>query len=453
VKKERRHLSGWGNVRPGWCDVVVPTSSDELRSAIVDAAPNRWISRGLGRSYGDSAVNSPGLVIDHTNQSGVIDIDVNNRTVRVQAGLSFAALIDQILPRGLFLPVSPGTKFVTVGGAIAADIHGKNHHRDLSIGTHVVELNLLVASGEVIACGPTTNQNLFWATIGGMGLTGAIVDATIRCISVTSAQVRVQSHRTSGLEETLDLLHQTADSHRYSVSWIDALASSHQLGRGWVLAGEHADARELPASLQENPFHLPTRPTRSVPVHFPGWVLNRWSCGLFNERVYRRGIVKGNLVDLESFFYPLDSVHHWNRIYGRRGFIQYQALFPFESANTSIRSMLELLHRSGQSAFFAGIKSAGPESGGLLSFLSPGFTIGLDLPYRDGIESLITEWDRLVIEAGGRVYLAKDSLLSADSYRQMYPRWREFNAIRKEIDPKGAISSNQSRRLGIDETD
>lgn len=452
MKKERRHLSGWGNFRPGWCDVVTPNSTEELRTSVIHSPPSSWISRGLGRSYGDSAVNSGGLVVDHTSESSVIHIDSVHRTVRVQAGISLGTLIDQILPRGMFLPVSPGTKFVTVGGAVAADIHGKNHHRDRSFGSHVEEFNLLVPGGEIVTCSPSKNQRLFYATIGGMGLTGAIVDVTFRSLPIETAQIHVESHRTNCLDGTLDLLNQTAESHRYSVSWIDALSSGRQLGRGWVLTGEHVAASQLPTSSQANPFALPHRSTRSIPFYFPGWTLNRWSCGLFNEGVYRRGIVKGDLVDLDSFFYPLDRVHHWNRIYGRAGFIQYQALFPFESATAAIRNMLEMLHHSGQAAFFAGIKSAGPTSGGLLSFLSPGFTIGLDLPFRKGLESLIKRWDRLVIEAGGRVYLAKDSLLSAESFRQMYPTWREFAAIRKEVDPRGMISSNQSRRLGIDDS-
>lgn len=450
MKKQRRHLSGWGNFRPGWCDVVTPQSGDELRFAILQTAPSTWISRGLGRSYGDSAVNSSGLVVDHTTQSALIHIDLERRTVRVQAGVSLGTLIDHLLPNSLFLPVSPGTKFVTVGGAVAADIHGKNHHRDGSFGSHVEELSLLLPSGEIITGGPSRNSKLFYATMGGMGLTGAILDVTIRCLPVESAHIRVESHRTGCLEETLELLNQTADTHRYSVSWIDALSSGKELGRGWVLAGEHAGSHDLPASLQAEPYRLPARPIKSVPFHFPGWVLNRWSCGLFNDRVYRRGIVSGDFVDLDSFFYPLDQVHHWNRIYGRAGFIQYQALFPFESSAIAIRTMLELLHDSGQAAFFGGIKSAGPASGGWLSFLSPGFTIGLDLPYRKGLDSLIEKWDHLVIEAGGRVYLAKDSLLSAESFRRMYPRWQEFMALRQEVDPNGVISSNQSRRLGLD---
>lgn len=450
MKKQRRHLSGWGNFRPGWCDVVTPRTKDEFRSAIGQTAPSTWISRGMGRSYGDSAVNSGGLVIDHTSQSALIHIDSERHTARVQAGMSLGALIGHILPKGLFLPVSPGTKFVTVGGAVAADIHGKNHHREGSFGSHVDELSLLLPGGEIVTCGPSQNSKLFYATIGGMGLTGAILDVTIRCLPVESAHVRVESHRTGCLEETLELLNQTANTHRYSVSWIDALSSGRELGRGWVLAGEHAEVPDLPESLRAEPYRLPTRPTQSVPFHFPGWVLNRWSCGLFNDRVYRRGIVSGNVVDIDSFFYPLDRVHHWNRIYGRAGFIQYQALFPFESSATAIRNMLELLHHSGQAAFFAGLKSAGPASGGLISFLSPGFTVGLDLPYRKGLDSLVEKWDRLVIEAGGRIYLAKDSLLSAESFREMYPQWKEFMAIRKEVDPKGMISSNQSRRLGLD---
>ena len=293
-------------------------------------------------------------MIEHTHCSKIIRFEIDRQTIRAEAGISLDTLIDAILPHGLFLPVSPGTRFVTLGGAVAADIHGKNHHRDGSMGEFVDELTLLLPNGEQVVCGPSNRTDLFYATIGGMGLTGAIVDVTLRLLPVESAQVRFVATRTKNLEETLEHLEVTSERFRYSVSWIDALAKGEAMGRGWVLAGDHAKKEELPNHLKENPLSMPSRTLRTVPFFLPRIVLNRWSCGLFNRRVYERGILKGSLVDLNEFFYPLDRVRNWNRIYGRPGFIQYQSLFPFETAQKGLRQLLQAIFDSGHAAFSRG---------------------------------------------------------------------------------------------------
>jgi decaprenylphospho-beta-D-ribofuranose 2-oxidase len=387
------------------------------------------------------------MVVDATTLTGVVEWDAKAGRIRCLSGTSLGQILRAIVPAGWFLPVVPGTQQVTLGGAIASDIHGKNHHVDGSFGRWVERVSLVTATGERFEIGPKENVEAFAATAGGMGLTGAIVDATLRLQPIESTFVSVEGVRTRDLDETLDRLEGTAARHRYSVSWIDALASGGKRGRGWVIAGDHARASDLDAVYRDQPLEMPRSPERTVPILLPSWVLSTAICRAFNAWVYRRGIVRSPLVDLRSFFFPLDGVQHWNRVYGRRGFIQYQAVLPRESAREGLTEMLETIERSGHAAFFAGIKSSGESGPGLLSFLMPGFTLAVDIPYRPGVEALTSRLDELVIRRGGRVYLAKDSTLSAESFRAMYPQWPTFEAIRQKLDPQGRLRSDLARRL------
>lgn len=440
-------LAGWGNFRPALCRVWRPRSHEELDSALIQARPHTWIARGLGRSYGDSAVNDRGAVVDLTGIRGIGEC--SDGRVRVRAGTSLAEILNAIIPLGYFLPVVPGSQYVTVGGAIAADIHGKNHHVDGSFSAFVEEIVLHAPTGERIVCGPTTEAEIFWGTVGGMGLTGAIEEATLRLLPIETTLIEVETTQTMNLDETLAIVQKTAEQYRYSVSWIDALATGRSMGRGWVLAGDHVSRSSLPQRLQRESLQMPTRRRRSVPFPLPNFVLSRWSCRLFNERVYRRGVVQGPLVDLDQFFFPLDHVDRWNRIYGKRGFIQYQALFPPEQARLGITQLLESIQSSPHPAFFAGIKSTGPGNEGMLSFPSPGMTIGVDIPAAPGIAQCVARLDEIVLKSGGRVYLAKDSLLTAESFQAMYPRWRELVELRRRLDPNDNLRSDQSKRLGL----
>jgi FAD/FMN-containing dehydrogenase len=382
-------------------------------------------------------------VLDHTPRNKIISFHPEQAIITAQAGVSLADILRVIVPAGFFLPVSPGTQFVTLGGALAADVHGKNHHVDGSIGQYVPSFLLQTATGQQLVCSLQQNTDIYDATQGGMGLTGAIEEITLRLLPIESDQIQVVAHRTRDLEETLGQLEATAHLHRYSVSWIDPLASGTSLGRGWVLAGDHAP-RSSPL-----PLAWKSRSVASVPFFLPSGVLSPTTCRWFNNRIYRKGIVQTDRVSLESFFYPLDRVRHWNRLYGRRGFIEYQAVLPRPTAHATLRRMLEAIAYSGIPAFFAGIKSSGPAGRGPLSFLIPGMTMGIDFPYRPGVEELVAKLDHLVIEQQGRVYLAKDALLPADRFREMYPRWKEFEAVCDRLDPNRSIQSDQSRRLGL----
>ncbi len=439
MKPATERLAGWGNFRPTQCQVIRPHSLNEAHLNDVHS----WISRGLGRSYGDSAQSALGVVLDQTRQNRILSFDPQTGVMRAQAGISLRDILIASLPVGYFLPVSPGTQFVTLGGAVAADVHGKNHHADGSFGRFVHEIVLHTGAGNRITCSQTLDADLFHATQGGMGLTGAIEEVSFQLLKIKSDRINVSAKRTASLEETLLALEETAGKHRYSVSWIDGLASGASLGRGWVLAGDHS------TDSPNEPLSWNSKQAWNVPFFFPTGLLSRTTCRWFNNRVYRRGIVRSQQIGMEEFFYPLDRVGHWNRIYGKGGFIQYQAVFPQEVAQRSLVRMMEMIIASNHPPFFAGIKSCGPAGLGPLSFLIPGMTIGIDFPYRPGLEELTTKLDRLVVEQGGRVYLAKDSLLAPEAFRAMYPRLTEFQQICDRVDPEHRIESDQSRRLAI----
>jgi decaprenylphospho-beta-D-ribofuranose 2-oxidase len=443
LKRSNELLAGWGNVRPARCSVLRPGPEQAASSIVEQVADNSWIARGLGRSYGDSAQNDAGIVIDSTARNKILRLDVEKRTLTAQAGASLADILSIIVPAGFFLPVSPGTQYVTLGGAIAADVHGKNHHVNGSFGEHLESLVLQTASGQRLLCSREQHADIFHATQGGMGLTGLIDEATFRLLPIESTRISVVASRTSNLEETLARLESTSSRYRYSVSWIDVLASGSALGRGWVLAGDHVPNQN------KEPLRWQPKAWGSVPFFMPSSLLSRTTCGWFNSRVYRRGIVTGDSVSLEQFFYPLDRIHHWNRIYGRRGFIEYQAVIPTENAHRGLAGLLERIASSGIPAFFAGIKATGAAGKGPLSFLVPGMTLGIDFPWRAGVEDLVDQLDRWVIKHGGRVYLAKDALLYVDHFRAMYPRLPEFQAICDRLDPERRLVSDQSRRLQI----
>jgi FAD/FMN-containing dehydrogenase len=417
-----------------------------------EPSESSWIARGLGRSYGDSALNpasSGGTVLlDDINHLAAFDPATG--AVTCAAGVSFAELIDVFLPRGWFLPVTPGTKFVTVGGAIAADIHGKNHHVDGTFGRFVDSLDLLTADGEVLTCSPSERADVFWATIGGMGLTGVILRATFRLRKVESAYVNVDYRKAKNLDEAFDLFQEGDQAYRYSVAWVDCLASGENLGRSVLMRGDHAAVADLPPSLRSRPLALRAKRTKSIPFNFPSFVLNPWSVKAFNALYYARHHDGRKLVSYDAFFYPLDGILHWNRMYGRRGFIQYQALFPPESSRAGMRALLEAIAGSRMASFLAVLKSTGAANPGLLSFPKPGHTLALDLPNAEArLRNLVERLDAIVLEHGGRLYLAKDAMMSSGTFSRMYEKLDEFRGVRQRLDPRGRFSSAQARRLGI----
>lgn len=448
----RLSLSGWGRLAHEESAAYRPETWATLSAAVLAAPEETVIPRGLGRSYGDSAVNGGGAVLLAERLGRILAFDPEGGTVTCEGGASLARLLAFLVPRGFFLPVVPGTRFVTVGGGIAADVHGKNHHVDGTFGRHVEELTLLTASGELLRCSPAENAEAFDATVGGMGLTGVVLSARLRLLPIETPLVKVEKRRTAGLDETLARLDEEERLGRYSVAWIDGLARGRRLGRGVLMRGDHLPAAELPRG-RDARGALPEGTGPSVPFDAPAFLLGPASVSAFNALYYRLAGREGpSLAPFGSFFFPLDAVGAWNRLYGRRGFVQYQALLPRETAAEGCRLLLEEFSRERAASFLAVLKTTGPEGRGLLSFPRPGVTLALDVPnLGERLRPLARRLDAILLRLGGRLYLAKDALTDAATFAAMYPRLPEFRAARRRLDPAGRFSSSQARRLGLAE--
>lgn len=444
-----QQLSGWGGVPTESCRVA-RVASRHVAASLITRSPllGQLIARGLGRAYGDSALVSDGIVADCTDLDRFIAFDPASGLVTCEAGVSFADIISVFLPRGWFLPTTPGTKFVTVGGAIAADVHGKNHHRVGSFGTFVEWIDLLLADGSVTRCSRSSDPQLFFATLGGMGLTGLILAAAFRLVAVETAWLRVRYRKTADLSATLAAFEEGDSGCEHSVAWIDCIAGGAALGRSVVMQGSPATKAEV--SCTGNLLKPPAKLSTSIPFTPPLSLLSPLTVKVFNSAFYAIHADTTKAVDIDSFFYPLDTVRNWNRLYGPRGFIQYQAFFPRETSAVGLPRLLEAVVASGVASFLAVLKSCGEADGGLLSYLEPGHTLALDIPYHpQSVPKLCHRLDRILLDHGGRLYLAKDSLMSAEMFRAMYPRADEFMAVKHRVDPMGRFASAQARRVGL----
>ena len=383
---------------------------------------------------------------------GPIHLDAASGTVRVGAGVSLDELMRHIVPRGWFVPVTPGTRFVTVGGAIASDIHGKNHHADGSFGSHLDCLTLFCADGIQRVVSPNDDPELWWATIGGMGLTGVIVEATVRLLPIETSRCVVDTERVPNLDALLERMESGDHRYRYSVAWVDLVARGEALGRSVLTRGDHAtlaELAELDPKAADNPLAFDPPSLVAVPAGLPN-LLSRPAVRAFNELWYRKAPRSHRGVEsITGFFHPLDMVGDWNRLYGRPGFLQYQFVVPFDAVDT-LRSIITMVAASGHASFLAVLKRFGPESGGMLSFPTPGWTLTLDLPAAAaGLDGLLAELDRRVLSVGGRHYLAKDATTTPEVIRAGYPRLDEFLDVRRRVDPAGRWASDQARRLDL----
>lgn len=436
-------LFGWGNYRREWCAVSHPQTAVEAIGVV--AARNNLISRGLGRSYGDAAVNGRGGVISHRAMNRLLSFDDATGVLTCEAGVSFDEIIRFALPRGFFPWVTPGTRFVTLGGAIAADVHGKNHPRDGSFAASLIDFRLLTAAGELLDCSRQRNAAVFWATVGGMGLTGAVLDARIRLRPVATGYMTVEHQRTRSFEETLDAF-ECGDRFTYSVAWLDCLTG----GRAVLTHAEHAPADQLQAHLSGEPLSPRHRRSASIPYNLPAGLMNRWTARALGTLYYHCPRRRRAIVPYQAFFYPLDAVAHWNRLYGRRGLLQYQAVFPTATARNGVGSMLGEIARSREAPLLAVLKRFGAANEGLLSFPMPGFTLAVDFPNTGAtLLELLARLDELVIDCGGRVYLTKDARLPRAAFEQMYSRAGEFRQVKRKLDPHGQFTSSLARRLGL----
>ncbi len=458
-----KFLSGWGNTSVTNNVVITPDSPEALRSALRQVAPNAlehgMIPRGLGRSYGDCAQCSGGVVIDLSQQQILYKQDIQSGQVTVSSGMSIDALIRHMLPLGFFVPVTPGTRHITVGGAIAADVHGKNHHLDGSFGNYIPSMKILTPSGIVTAQPQGETSEIFWATVGGLGLTGVVEQADLSLIPVETQSMVVSTTRTRDLDELLSVMNETDHNFKYSVAWIDCLAKGSNLGRGVLTQANHALKPEITSAnnhislkaLYARASKLISQRQLSINTTPPLNLLNRNLVRVFNEVWFRKAPSTSttSIQSISSFFYPLDAIGGWNRLYGKRGFIQYQFVVPY-GCEPELRMILEMLSEAKVSSFLAVLKRFGGSSQGLLSFPMPGWTLAVDIAVGSpNIAKLLDQFDEIIVSAKGRVYLAKDSRLDPKMIPKMYPNLDNWRSIRDRLDPKRLMASDLSRRLEL----
>lgn len=430
-------LSGWGRYPCIEAEVSFPLSGTQCASAL--AGDGSRIARGLGRSYGDSSLAHQ--VLDTRYLNHFLDFDVARGLLTCAAGVSLDDILRVFVPRGWFLPVTPGTRFITVGGAIASDVHGKNHHVDGTFSQHVRQLELLLGNGEYVTASWQHNPELFHATCGGMGLTGIILSAVIQLKPIGASDIIETTLKTPTLAALLDAF-EIYRAATYSVAWIDCLVGGKHLGRSLLMLGEHA---------QTGP--LTVQPDRAVPVpiDMPASLLNQVTVKAFNALYYGKALraCHTRRVPFEPFFYPLDKLVHWNRLYGKAGFLQYQFALPKAAGLAGLRTVLERIAQSGRGSFLAVLKVLGPATGHYLSFPIEGYSLALDFKAEPRVFPLLDELDRVVLDHGGRLYLAKDARMTEAMFKASYPRWQEFEQVRAHYHAHGKFASSQSRRLGL----
>ncbi len=438
-------VSGWGRYPQLDCRVAVPRSDEEVKRLVGEG---RVIARGNGRAYGDSAMNL-GQTLDMRGFNHMLAFDAVTGQVVTEAGVLLEDVIAAFLPRGWFPPVTPGTKFVTIGGMIAADVHGKNHHKHGSFGSFVDWIDIMTAGGKVVRASREKNRELFEWTIGGMGLTGVILRAAFRLRAVETGWIRQTLVPAPNLSAVMKIFADSQDV-TYSVAWIDCLSSGDNLGRSLVMLGEHAMRRDLPLKDSVRPFATPRKRQLTVPMDAPPLSLNRLTVRAFNEVYYRNGLrhAGDTLIDWDTFFYPLDAILHWNRIYGRRGLMQYQCVLPLAQSEAGLRALLTAIALAGQGSFLAVLKRFGVQES-RIAFPMEGYTLALDFPVTRRTLALLNDLDRITLAHGGRFYLAKDSRMSPETLRHSDSRFADFIAMRSATKAGDRFVSVQSERLKI----
>ena len=432
-------VSGWGNYPTSSCEVYEPNSQKELSDFLLNDDVVPLISRGMGRSYGDSSLSENIVSTRALQDSTKLDFDTGE--LHCSSGLLLKDILDLYEPRGWFLPVTPGTKYVTVGGAIAADVHGKNHHVSGSFSDYVVSMKILTVSDGPIECSRENNYELFRATCGGMGLTGIILEARLKLIRVESSFINQKTYRCANLAETFELLRVNTDC-TYSVAWVDCMSTGEDFGRSIVTFGEHCS---------DGIFTSMSKTRLNIPFNMPHFIMNKYAVKTFNG-IYHSSHgpePKERSVHYDSFFYPLDKVSNWNRLYGSKGFIQYQLLVPFEAGFSAIEEILKIAADSGTGSYLAIMKEFGTGNKNYLSFPRKGVTLSLDFKVTRSLFPLLDHFDTIISSKGGRVYLAKDSRMSETAFKDGYPEWELFRAIRKRYGADKIFHSLQSRRIGI----
>ena len=440
----KKEIANWGNY-PSM------QSDEQLFSYVSDAqqfikTSDHFIPRGNGRCYGDASLGAHTL--NTTRFDKILSFDVAGGIFECQSGITLDHILEVIVPKGWFLPVTPGTKFITIGGAVASDVHGKNHHVDGCFSRHVDEMDILLADGRLATCSRTAESDLFEATCGGMGLTGLITRVRFRLKKIETSFIRQRQVKAANLEEILRLFDEYKDC-TYSVAWIDCFKKGKGFGRSILMLGEHATFSDLSDRQKRQPLRLTKQLQVTFPFNLPSWVLNSFTIKAFNFLFYGKNLKKeiDNVINYEPFFYPLDTIQHWNRGYGKKGFIQYQFVVPMEGRQGLI-SILQKISEKALGSFLAVLKVFGPQES-LIGFPMEGYTLALDFPVRKGLFEFLDELDQLVLQYGGRLYMSKDARMKPGVLQSSYQHLPEFLSVIKKYDPEGKIRSIQSDRLSL----
>ena len=438
----KQRIANWGNYPVMESDVKSFSFDEQLGKLLASA--DHVIPRGNGRCYGDASLAE--RTISTLNYNRILSFDTANGIFECQSGLTLDKILEVIVPKGWFLPVTPGTKFITVGGAVGSDVHGKNHHVEGSFSNHVVDMDVMIADGSIVTCSPDHHADLFTATCGGMGLTGMITRVKFRLKKIETSYIRQKQIKAKNLNELLKLFEEYKH-YTYSMAWIDCLTKGDNFGRGILIIGEHATVEELSEKRKRDPLALPNKPKITFPFNLPSWVLNTFTVKAFNFLYYGKNLKReiDNVVPYEPFFYPLDAILHWNRGYGKKGFVQYQFVLPL-SAKDGLVAILNRISDEGLGSFLAVLKVFGKQES-LISFPDEGYTLALEFPVRNGLFKFLDELDSIVLKYGGRLYMSKDARMKPEVLIQGYPHLEEFKSIVRKYNPSAKFSSIQSERL------
>ncbi|WP_143306830.1 FAD-binding oxidoreductase [Chitinophaga vietnamensis] len=440
----QKRLANWGNYPAITSEEVAFTQEEQLRSYV--GTHSGLIARGNGRCYGDASLGEHSISM--LKYDKVLAFDTDAGILEVQAGVTLDQLLDIIVPKGWFLPVTPGTKFITVGGAVASDVHGKNHHVDGAFSNHIIHMDVITGDGETVCCAPDQHADLFWATCGGMGLTGIITRVKFHLKKISTAYIKQTQIKARNLEEVIRLF-ETYKHYTYSMAWIDCLKKGDAFGRSILIVGEHAQPEDLNASQQQAPLTLPAKRKLTVPFNLPSFVLNSFTVKAFNWLYYNKNTRREirNVVPYEPFFYPLDAILHWNRGYGKAGFVQYQFVLPLDRKDGLI-AILRKISDKGWGSFLAVLKVFGNQES-LISFPMEGYTLALDFPVRKGLFPFLDELDEIVLQYGGRLYLSKDARMKQEVFWKSYPNAQHFANIVQQYNGNKRFLSMQSERLSL----
>jgi FAD/FMN-containing dehydrogenase len=430
-------IYGWGRYPTIDAQVLLP----QTRSACADLLKGNQIvlPRGMARSYGDSANSASVIQSDYLDH--FIEFNESTGVLTCEAGVSIREILELIVPKGWFVPVTPGSSFVTIGGAIASDVHGKNHHLSGTFSEHLLSFDLLLGAGEIVSVTKDSYPDLFRATCGGMGLTGMILSASIQLKPIKSSQIHQTTIKANCLEAVCEQF-EANHASTYSVAWIDCLAGGKRLGRSLLMLGEHG---------QDGTLELGKKKSLNMPIDMPSSILNHYSIKAFNSLYYHRifSKTKTELVSFEPYFYPLDAIGNWNRLYGKAGFVQYQFVLPKAVGVKGLRQLLKVIVKSGKGSFLAVLKAFGKANENFLSFPIEGYTLALDFKMSEETVQLIKLLDSMVVEMGGRIYLTKDALMTETSFKRTYPQWEQLEEVRVKYGAIGKFASSQSKRLGL----